>query len=72
MLKFYKKTEMNSIKFITPPETIKGLFNKGSLEPENSKQAEHDPNSIFVPPNPENKKKKSGITKGLKVEQEET
>ena len=52
LLKCFKKVNKDALVLLTPPETIKGLFNENSLEPENKKQAEHDPNAIYITVNP--------------------
>ena len=61
---------MKGVKFLTPPETIKGLFVEASQEPVNLKKAEHDPNEIYIPVNMENKKKKQITKQQPKPEQE--
>lgn len=60
MLSRFKKVDFKTIKLETDIVNIKGLFSEASLEPENLKPAEHDPNSIYIAANHEQKKKKAG------------
>lgn len=59
LLKRFKKVDFKTIELQTSLENIKGLFSESSLEPENNKPAQHDPNSIYITVNHEVKKKKS-------------
>ena len=67
LLKRFHKIDVKDLKLLTPADKLQGLFNEASLEPENNKPAELDPNSIYVAPNTEMKKKKTSQQHHLKL-----
>ena len=60
ILERYSKVDFKTLKFLTPVESLKQLFSEASVAPENHKNAEHDPNSIYILP----KKKIPHLSKG--------
>ena len=62
LLARFKKVDAGSLTLHTPADQLKGLFTEASREPENIKPAELDPNSIYIVPNTEIKKKKPSQT----------
>lgn len=67
LLQRFHKVDVKKLKLLTPADKLQGLFNEASLEPENLKPAELDPNSIYVTPNNEIKKKKASQQHHLKL-----
>lgn len=59
ILSRFKKVELSSVQLDVDYKSVEGLFTLTSLQPENFKPAEHDPNDIFVVISHEQKKKKT-------------
>lgn len=67
LLARFQKTDIKNLKLLTPADKLQGLFNQASSQPENLKPAELDPNSVYIAPNTEMKKKKTNQQHHLKL-----
>jgi hypothetical protein len=68
LLSRFAKVELQKVRLETEAEKLRGLLSEGSLEPENRKPAEHDPNSVYIATHEPRKKKPQPAAKAAKPE----